>query len=147
MKLLQRSRMWDRISSFSPHFLNCCPRTGMQRRLLCWKCSKDVGAYRIPLAHNSFHLGLIPSHSGQIIVAGSGSTGDAIAATLWAISRDAKARERVLQEVQEATAGGGKLEARNLSKLTFTACCVKEVMRSSAFASLTFRVATQDTEL
>ena len=96
---------------------------------------------------------------GDIMTAGGGSTGDAIATTLWRLACDSSMLARVRAEVDPVLggsvsmeAGGGdgvpaalfeKVSAKD-GGFVFTSALVKEVLRGSAFASVIFRLANQD---
>ena len=99
---------------------------------------------------------------GDIMTAGGGSTGDAIATTLWRLACDSSMLARVRAEVDpvlggsvSAEAGGGdgvpaslfeKVSAKD-GGFVFTSALVKEVLRGSAFASVILRLAHQDSLL
>lgn len=99
---------------------------------------------------------------GDIMTAGGGSTGDAIATTLWRLACDSSMLARVRAEVDpvlggsvSAEAGGGdgvpaslfeKVSAKD-GGFVFTSALVKEVLRGSAFASVILRLANQDSLL
>jgi hypothetical protein len=91
---------------------------------------------------------------GDIMIAGGGSTGDGIATTLWRLSSEPGLLVRVRSEVDSVFGAGcdvaeGEGARRrpgldDIKNLPFTTCVVKEVLRRSAFASVTFRVARTD---
>jgi len=102
---------------------------------------------------------------GDIMIAGGGSTGDGIANTLWQLSQQPLLLARVRAEIDQVLGvGGGSMGESDgecavgtgevgvgggigldeVKKLEFTTCVVKEVLRRSAFASVTFRVAAED---
>ena len=100
---------------------------------------------------------------GDIMIAGGGSTGDGIATTLWQLSLDPHLCARVRAEVDQVLGdhvggerawgeveagrergnGGRRLGLDVVKLLPLTTSVVKEVLRRSAFASVTFRVAAE----
>ena len=91
---------------------------------------------------------------GDIMIAGGGSTGDGIATTLWRLSSEPGLLARVRSEVDSVLGAGWDIaegegarrrpDLDDIKNLPLTTCVVKEVLRRSAFASVTFRVARTD---